>query len=89
MGGVEAACIELAMELNADLVILDDEEVRLNAQLLEIQYTSTAGILLWAGRFGSLDFPEALDELLATGYRLPSNEYERIMRQWHAVKTNK
>ncbi|MCW5935322.1 MAG: hypothetical protein KIT45_13660 [Fimbriimonadia bacterium] len=77
------------MELNADLVILDDEEVRLNAQVLEIQYTSTAGILLWAGRLRRLDFPEALDELLATGYRLQPKEYKRLMSEWQAWKKSK
>jgi predicted nucleic acid-binding protein len=87
LGAGEAACIVLAAEMNADLLILDDRAARLQAQALGISVTGTVGILLAADGQGLLEFQEALDELLATGFRLSPVEYRRVVAQWQATRS--
>ncbi len=84
LGVGESACIVLAIEIGAELVILDDRRARLQALAHGLNITGTIGVLLRAGKAGRLDFPQALDELLATGFRLHPDEYQRILRLWHS-----
>lgn len=86
LGIGEAACIVLAVEKGADLVILDDRQARLQAQAQGLRITGTIGILLMAAKQGRLDFREALDELLATGFRLHPDEYQRVLNLWQSEK---
>jgi uncharacterized protein len=86
LGAGEAACIVLAVEIGADLVILDDRAARLQAQAQGLIVTGTVGILLAADAQGRLDFKEALDDLLATGFRLHPFEYQRVIDLWKAKK---
>ena len=51
----EAETIALALELDADLVILDEREGRRAAQRLELRVTSVVGILLEAKSRGAVD----------------------------------
>jgi predicted nucleic acid-binding protein len=82
LGAGEAACIVLAAEMGADLLILDDRAARLQAQAQQATVTGTVGLLLVADGQGRLSFQEALDDLLATGFRLRSAEYQRVIEQW-------
>lgn len=82
LGEGEAACIVLAMTMKADLVILDDRIGRLYAQAQGLRITGTIGILLTAAERSRVDFRQALDDLLATGFRLSPQEYERIVGLW-------
>ncbi len=84
LGAGEAACIVLAIEVGADLVILDDRRARLQALAHGLKITGTIGVLLMAGKEGRLDFRQALDELLATGFRLHPGEYQRILSLWQS-----
>jgi predicted nucleic acid-binding protein len=78
----EAECIVLATEMDADLVILDDGAARSEAKARGMKVIGTVGILLMADERGKVVFPEALDALLATGFRLHSSEYERVLSIW-------
>ena len=80
----KSATIVLAIELAADLAILDDRLARNQAQALSIKITGTVGILLMAAEQGIVDFQPALDALLATGFRLSAAEYQRIINLWKA-----
>ena len=82
----EAECIVLATELGAHLVILDDGAARLEAKARGLRVVGTVGILLMADGRGMVVFPEALDALLATGFRLRSSEYRRVMEVWQASR---
>ena len=80
----ESATIVLAIELEADLTILDDRLARNQAQALPIKVTGTIGILLMAAEQGIVHFQQALDALLATGFRLSAAEYQRVINLWQA-----
>ncbi len=80
----ESATIVLAIELAADLTILDDRLARNQAQALSIKITGTVGILLMAAEQGIVHFQQALDALLATGFRLSAVEYQRVINLWQA-----
>lgn len=71
LGAGEASAITLAWQNrdNAKL-ILDEKRGRAVAQALGLKVTGLLGILTEAGGQGLLDFEDALDKLLATGFRL-------------------
>ena len=82
LGAGESATIVLALELEADLTILDDRLARLQAQARSIEITGTVGLLLMADVRNILHFQQALDDLLATGFRLSAIEYQRVINLW-------
>lgn len=86
LGSGEAACIVLAAEMQADLVILDDRLARMQAQEQGLSVVGTVGILLIADERGYLDFPSAVDSLLASGFRLSPAEYQRVVELWKAKR---
>ncbi|WP_027371171.1 DUF3368 domain-containing protein [Desulfovermiculus halophilus] len=77
----EAEAIALAKEINADLVLLDDNDGRNIAGSVGIHFTGTIGFLLRYYQGQPADFKEALDELLAQGFRLSKVEYQKILEQ--------
>jgi predicted nucleic acid-binding protein len=88
LGTGEAACLVLAKELVADLLILDDRLARLYAQSLGLRFTGTIGILLRTTELGHIaDFEQALQDLLASGFRLALMEVERIRQLWRQRTT--
>lgn len=82
LGAGESATIVLALELDADLTILDDRLARLQAQARSIKITGTVGLLLMAAERNIVHFQQALDNLLATGFRLSAVEYQRVINLW-------
>ena len=84
LGAGESATIVLAIELAADLTILDDRSARIQAQARSIKITGTLGILLMAAERDLVDFQQALDDLLATGFHLSAREYQRVVDLWQA-----
>ena len=82
LGAGESATIVLALELDADLTILDDRPARIQAQARSIKITGTVGILLMAAERDLVHFQQALDALLATGFRLSAAEYQRVINLW-------
>jgi len=65
----ERAAIQLAYELAADLLVLDDKAARAAASALGFRITGLLGILDLAGRRGLVDFPAAVDRLRSTSFR--------------------
>lgn len=84
LGSGESACIVLAKELTSNLLILDDRLARLEAEALGLTVTGTVGLLLKAGQKGSIDFPNALHELVGSGFRLGAKDFERIIELWQS-----
>lgn len=85
LGAGEAACIVLALEINADLVILDDKSARLEAELQGLQLTGTIGVLLAAAQKGLIDFQNVLLSLVNSGFYLSNHEYSRIIKLWESL----
>ena len=82
LGSGEAACIVLAAEMQADLVILDDRLARIQAQEQVLKVVGTVGILLNAAERGEVEFTSALDSLLSSGFRLSPAEHQRVLALW-------
>lgn len=76
----EAETIVLATEVNAHLVLMDDADGRKAARSMGLRVTGTVGLLLRAAKDGRLDFREAMDRLLAQGFRLSEREYREILK---------
>jgi predicted nucleic acid-binding protein len=67
---------------------LDDRLARLYAQSLGLRFTGTIGILLRTTELGHIaDFEQALQDLLASGFRLALMEVERIRQLWRQRTT--
>ncbi len=76
----EAEAIVLALEANAELVLLDDREARLQAKRLGLRVTGTLGILLRAKRLGLIEsLKEELGKLKEAGFRISRDLEEEIL----------
>lgn len=77
----EAEAITLAKEIDADLLLIDDRDGRKSAKSVGIPVTGTVGLLLRYYRGNRESFKQALDELIARGFRLSKKDYERILNR--------
>jgi predicted nucleic acid-binding protein len=77
----EAEAIALAKGIGADLLILDDGDGRNIAESVGITFTGTVGLLLRYYRGHPTDFKDALDELLAQGFRFSKKDYNKVLEQ--------
>jgi predicted nucleic acid-binding protein len=76
----EAESIQLALEQNADILIIDDRRGRKTAKSHDIRIIGTGGILIAAKRKGILDkVSPIMDDLADVGYRLSPDLYQRIL----------
>jgi predicted nucleic acid-binding protein len=75
----EAEAIILAKERNAKLLLIDDSDGRQIAERLGVKITGTIGILLLATTDKKIVFKEALDDLVACGFRLGKVEYDKLL----------
>ncbi|MDX2041927.1 MAG: hypothetical protein SF097_11790 [Acidobacteriota bacterium] len=64
----------MAIELNADAVLLDDNGARVEANRLNLTTIRTFDILERAATRGLLDLPVAIAKLAQTNFRMPSKE---------------
>lgn len=79
----EAEAIVLALEQQADRLLLDDAEGRNKASLYGLSYTGTLGILLRAQKTNRLkvSFRATLDALQASGFWLDKHLYQRLIQE--------
>lgn len=79
----EAAALALAVELGADLVLLDDKAGRRAAGALGVRYTGLVGVLLVAKAQGHLAaIKPVLDELRAqAGFYLAPRVYADVLQR--------
>jgi predicted nucleic acid-binding protein len=64
----EREAILLAMELNADALIMDDRSARDEANKRNLPVVGTLGVLERAAELGRVDFPQALTQLKQTSF---------------------
>lgn len=76
----ESEAIALALETNADLILLDDAEAREKARLYNLKITGTLGILLRAKKQGKLkSFTDVMEDLLKTGFWINPSLKRRLL----------
>lgn len=80
LGPGESEAISLAIEASAQWIILDDRPARRLAQGLGLPVVGTLGVLLASKRHGLLPAVRpALDALVAFGFHIASDLYDRIL----------
>jgi uncharacterized protein len=76
----EAEAIALAVELNADRLIIDERRGRNEATRLGLQVTGLLGILLAAKRQGLIPLVQpVLDDLMAQGFWVRAQLYAEVL----------
>lgn len=77
----ELEAIVLAIELNADIVLLDDEAARVAAQSLGIEYTGLLGILIRAKKMGLIEFVKPIvDALISQAkFHISGAVYDKVL----------
>lgn len=69
LGAGESEAIALALELHADLLLMDDRRGVKAARGRGIEVTGTLGVLARAGQLGIIDLREAFERLKQTSFR--------------------
>jgi predicted nucleic acid-binding protein len=83
LGRGEREAIALAIDLAADLVILDDQQGRLVSREKGLSVTGTIGVLIEAKERGFIPFlrPE-MDRLIEAGMWINEVFYHRILKEY-------
>lgn len=77
----ESEALSLALEIDADRIILDDLPARRLAIVLGVPLVGTAGVLFAAKQKGVIDAVRpTLDALRSRGFRLRQDVYEEILK---------
>jgi predicted nucleic acid-binding protein len=88
LGAGEREAIGLALEIRADLLLIDELAGRREAEARQIDVAGTLAVLLKASRLGYFEFPDALRRLRHFGFRV-ARPIEEIMlaRYREALRT--
>jgi hypothetical protein len=71
----------LALEVKADLVLLDDGKARTVAEFMGLNVTGTVGVLLQAYQKGFLDdLKQVLEDLRSGGFRISDEVYALALK---------
>jgi predicted nucleic acid-binding protein len=80
-GAGEREAIALALELEADFLLVDDKEARVAARRLRIPVTGTIGVLELAAVKGLIDLPTVLTELAPAGFFIDPEVVRRVLER--------
>jgi predicted nucleic acid-binding protein len=77
----EAEAIALAIELNADLLLLDERQARIVASCFGLKFTGILGILIESKHKGIISAVKpVLDDLIAiAGFWITKSLYQRVL----------
>ncbi|MGG6264814.1 DUF3368 domain-containing protein [Leptolyngbya sp. AN03gr2] len=78
----ERDAIALAEELQADLILLDDQAARNVASKRGLAIVGVLGILVQAGHQGKIDFPIAIARLQQTTFRASASLIQTLLDQF-------
>ncbi|MBI3801980.1 MAG: DUF3368 domain-containing protein [Deltaproteobacteria bacterium] len=80
LGPGESEAISLALEVNAQWIIVDDRPARRLAETLNLPVLGTLGVLLASKRRGFLSaLRPCIDVLVNLGFRIAPDLYERVV----------
>jgi predicted nucleic acid-binding protein len=78
LGAGEREAISLALEVRADVLLIDERAGRVEAEARQIPVAGTLAVLLQASLRGYFDFPETIGRLRRFGFRV-SQDVETVM----------
>ncbi|MEI7587400.1 DUF3368 domain-containing protein [Runella sp.] len=78
----ESEAIILALELEADLILLDDNAARAVADRLGLEYTGLLGVLIRSKQMGFVDnIRTIMDDLIKiAGFRISQSVYDAVVK---------
>jgi len=79
----EAAAISVAVNINADLLLMDDRKGVIAAQRRNLRVTGTLGVLDLAAEEHLLSFSQAIKRLRETNFRVPETILSSLIRKHH------
>jgi predicted nucleic acid-binding protein len=82
----EQEALSLAIEIVADLVLIDDAHGREAARRMGLNLTGTLGVLVRAADAQLLDLPSAIARLRDTTFHVSPHVFEEILRRHHCEK---
>jgi predicted nucleic acid-binding protein len=93
LGSGEREAIALAIDLDADTILLDDKRAKSEARLRNIRVITILNILEAAAERDLLDLPDAIERLRRTNFYMPADELveqvlERDRRRKEDAKQN-
>jgi predicted nucleic acid-binding protein len=86
LGAGEREAISLALEVKADVLLIDERAGRDEAEARHIQVAGTLAVLLQAASLGYLDLPEALEQLRQFGFRMSPEVEQTILTRYRQAK---
>jgi predicted nucleic acid-binding protein len=78
----ERAALALAIEIRADLVLIDEAAGRHEAKQLGIRITGTVGVLTLAAERGLVNVPDVLSRLRLSGFYIDENVLRSAFEPW-------
>lgn len=77
----ERAAISLAVEIKADLVLMDESKGRIAARAHHLEVTGALGVLERSAEQGLIDLPAVIHAIQATNFRLSDELIEAALRR--------
>ncbi len=89
LGAGEREAISLALEVNANVLLIDERAGRHEAEERKLQVAGTLAVLLQASMVGNLDFPDILKRLRSHGFRLSKAVETAVLLRYKQAKAQK
>lgn len=89
LGTGECEAISLALEVEADILLIDERAGRQEAQARHIEVAGTLAVLLQASMRGHFDFPEAIKQLRLYGFRASRAVEAAMLARYEQAKERK
>jgi predicted nucleic acid-binding protein len=86
LGAGEREAISLAVEVNADILLIDERAGRREAEARHIAVAGTLAVLLQASLRGYFDLPEAMKRVREFGFRVSRPIEELMLARYEEAK---
>ncbi len=86
LGAGEREAISLALELHADVLLIDERAGRREAEARHIAVAGTLAVLLQSSLRGYFDLPEAIKQLRQFGFRASRPVEELMLARYEQAK---